>query len=152
MTVVQDAGRPLAGLSADDGAPRRAPAHAAEPMPEVVLRGARARRAGRRLRALRARRRPARTSAPAKRVSTTRRPASDPLLPPAVFTSVQHLLARQLGPVASVLVKRAVDTAGGSRPAFVLSLLAELPAPRQAAFRAELEALLTAPQRSELGR
>ena len=78
--------------------------------------------------------------------------SSDPSLPAEVCAAVQHLLARRLGPVAAVIVKRAADAAGGSRPAFVDKLLAELPVPQRAAFRAELEALLAAPQRTEFGR
>ena len=62
------------------------------------------------------------------------------------------MLARRLGPVAGVLVKRAADSAGGSRPAFIASLLAEMPALDRAALRAELETLLVAPQRTGSGR
>ncbi|MEO5688166.1 MAG: serine/threonine-protein kinase [Burkholderiaceae bacterium] len=68
--------------------------------------------------------------------------SSEALLPPAAFVCVQQLLTRLLGPVASVIVKRAVLTAGGSRPAFITCLLAEVPAAQRDAFRAELDALL----------
>ena len=73
-------------------------------------------------------------------------------LPPEVCSSAQHLLARRLGPVAGVLVKRAADLAGGSRPAFISNLLAGMPEPHRAALRTELEGLLAPPQRPGLGR
>ena len=63
-------------------------------------------------------------------------------LPAEVCSAAQHLLTRALGPVAGVLVKRAADLSGGSRPAFVASLLSEVAAPQRAALRAELDALL----------
>ena len=80
------------------------------------------------------------------------RAPGDDALPPDACANVQHLLARRLGPIAGVLVKRAADAAGGSRSAFIASLLAQTPAPERAAWHAELEALLAAPQRAESGR
>ena len=82
----------------------------------------------------------------------TRAAASGQTLPPEVCMLAQHLLARRLGPVAGLLVKRAADMAGGSRPAFVMNLLAEVPGPHRDTFRAELEALLDPPQRTGFGR
>jgi len=70
-------------------------------------------------------------------------------LSPEVVAAVQHLLARRLGPVAGVLVRRAADAAHGSHPAFIAGLLAELPTPHRDAIRAELDAL---PQRTDTGR
>ena len=75
-----------------------------------------------------------------------------PGLPPELCASVQHLLARRFGPLAGVLVKRAVDVADGSREAFIVSLLAEIPAPHPDTLRAELETALAAPQRAGSGR
>ena len=77
--------------------------------------------------------------------------AGAPPVPPAACNAAQHLLARRLGPVASVLVKRAADSAGGSLALFVTHLLADLPDPHRAALRAELEALL-APSQAGPGR
>jgi tRNA A-37 threonylcarbamoyl transferase component Bud32 len=68
--------------------------------------------------------------------------AREPFLPPAVLGAAQHVMTRLLGPVASVIVRRAAVTADGSRPAFLAHLLAEVPAAQRDAFRAELEALL----------
>ena len=73
-------------------------------------------------------------------------------LPPEVVSAAQHVLARRLGPVAGALVKRAADTSGASRHAFVDHLLAALPLAQQAGLRAELQALLQPPQRTESGR
>jgi hypothetical protein len=79
--------------------------------------------------------------------------AGGPSLPPEIASAAQHVLARRLGPVAGVLVKRAADTSGGSHHAFVDHLIAALPvAHQQAGLRAELEALLQPPQRTEPGR
>ncbi|MEP6502003.1 MAG: serine/threonine-protein kinase [Betaproteobacteria bacterium] len=78
--------------------------------------------------------------------------ASEPTLPPEVCNAVQHLMTCRMGPVAGVLVRRAADTAGGSRTAFVTALLAEVADRDRAALRAELEALLDPPQRSGAGR
>jgi len=69
-------------------------------------------------------------------------------LPPEACAAAQHLLARRVGPVASVMVRRAAEAAGGSRQAFIASLVAGTPGPQQAALRAELEAALAADQRS----
>ena len=74
--------------------------------------------------------------------------ASAQPLPAEAFAAAQHLLARRVGPVASVLVRRAAAIAGGSRQAFIASLLAGTPKSQQAALRAELEAALAPPQRS----
>jgi eukaryotic-like serine/threonine-protein kinase len=73
-------------------------------------------------------------------------------LPPEIRGAVQQLLAHRLGPLAGALVKRAADTAGGSRPAFIMNLLAETPAAERTALCAELEALLYPPQRAGSGR
>ena len=78
--------------------------------------------------------------------------ARHPALPPEVCNAAQHLLARRLGPVAGVLVKRAAEGADGSHAAFVAALLAELPEADRATLRAELEALPVPPQRAESGR
>jgi len=72
-------------------------------------------------------------------------------LPPEVCNAAQHLLARRLGPVAGVLVKRAAECAGGSHAAFVAALLSELPEPDRATLRAELEALTAPSQQAESG-
>jgi len=56
--------------------------------------------------------------------------------------AAQNVLARRLGPVAGVLVKRAADAAAGSREAFIGHLLADVPAADRDAARAELEASL----------
>ena len=85
--------------------------------------------------------------APATRAAT-----SGQTLSPEACNLAQHLLARRLGPVAGVLVKRAADMAGGSRPVFVMNLLAEVPGPHRDTFRAELEAVLDPPQRTGFGR
>ena len=86
-------------------------------------------------------------------VQAARVATDGPSLPPEIVSAAQHVLARRLGPVAGVLVKRAADTSGGSRHAFVDHLLAALPvAHQQAGLRAELQALLQPPQRTELGR
>jgi len=74
--------------------------------------------------------------------------APEQALPPEACAAAQQLLARRMGPVASVLVRRAADAAGGSRDAFIASLLAGTPASQQAALRAELEAALASVQRS----
>ena len=71
---------------------------------------------------------------------------SVPSLTPEAFATAQHLLARRMGPVAGVLVRRAADAAGGSREVFIASLLAGAPAPQQEALRAELEAALASPR------
>ena len=73
-------------------------------------------------------------------------------LAPALFIAAQRLLTRHLGPVADAIVKRAADAAGASGQAFVANLAAALPAPREAALRAQLAALLDRPQRSASGR
>ena len=56
--------------------------------------------------------------------------------------AAQQLLARRIGPVASVIVRRAVDAAGGSAQAFVAQLVAGVPVGQRAALRVELEAVL----------
>ena len=78
--------------------------------------------------------------------------AGDQGLSPDDLSAAQGLLARRLGPLASVMVRRAADAAGRSRPVFIMSLLAETPAEHRAALRAELEALLYPAQRTETGR
>jgi hypothetical protein len=74
-----------------------------------------------------------------------------PSLPPEACAAAQQLLARRIGPVASVIVRRAADAAGGSTPAFVAQLVAGVPATQQAALRAELEAALAPLQRGAEG-
>jgi len=78
--------------------------------------------------------------------------APEQALTPEACAAAQHLLARRVGPVASVLVRRAADAAGGSREVFIASLLAGTPASQQAALRAELEAALAPPQPQRSGR
>ena len=78
--------------------------------------------------------------------------ASDQGLSDEAFATAQQLLARRLGPVATVIARRAADAAGRSRPVFMMNLLAETPADHRAALRAELQALLYPPQRTETGR
>jgi hypothetical protein len=78
--------------------------------------------------------------------------AAAPALSPEACAAAQQLLARRLGPVASVLVRRAAEAAGASRPAFVATLLANVPAAERDALRAELEAQLASPQRPAFGR
>jgi serine/threonine-protein kinase len=169
MTLVQDAGRPYGRMPAgDEPAPScsiderawvgRPLAHPVEPMAHMVVREARGQ--ARLVDALALYTPvadepealfdgPPFTDADGARPSAA---SSDPTLPPEVRTSVQQLLTRTLGPVAGLLVKRAADTAGGSRPAFIMNLLAEVSVPHRAALRAELEALLYPPQRTESGR
>jgi serine/threonine protein kinase len=72
--------------------------------------------------------------------------APAPRLPPELCAAVQQVLARRLGPVAGVMVRRAADAAGASRPAFLASVLAGLAAPHRAALQPELEALLASPR------
>ena len=79
-------------------------------------------------------------------------PADAPGLPPEALSTAQQVLARRLGPVAGVLVRRAADASGGCAAAFVASLLADVPALQRDALRAELEALLAPPQRTGFGR
>jgi serine/threonine-protein kinase len=79
-------------------------------------------------------------------------PADAAGLPPEACSAARQLLTRRLGPVAGVLVKRAADACGGSVPAFVASLLAEVPAAQRDALRAELAAVLAAPQPAGFGR
>ena len=152
-TLVQDAGSPWA--AEERVRVERAPAHAVEPMAQMVVRGAQAHAALVDALALYTpdpgRREALFDNTPPRHADGTRT-SNEPLLAPEVFTGVQQLLTRLLGPVAGVIVRRAADTAGGSRPAFVMHVLAELPEPRRAAFRAELEALLSAPQRTDVGR
>jgi serine/threonine-protein kinase len=79
-------------------------------------------------------------------------PSTSHSLPPEIVNAAQHVLARRMGPVAGVLVKRAVDTSGDSRHVFLEHLLAALPVAQQAGLQTELQALLQPPQRTESGR
>jgi serine/threonine-protein kinase len=152
-TLVQDAGSPW--LAEERVRVDRVPARPVEPMAEMAMRGARAHASLVDALALytpNAGQRDVSSDGPPARDADGARNTGEPLLPTQVFAAVQQLLARLLGPVASVIIRRATAAAGGSRPAFVMHLLAELPEPRRAAFRAELEALLSAPQRTDVGR
>ena len=64
----------------------------------------------------------------------------------AACVAAQQVLARRIGPVASVIVRRAADAAGGSHAAFIATLVAGVPGPQQAALRAELEAAWALPR------
>jgi tRNA A-37 threonylcarbamoyl transferase component Bud32 len=161
-TVVQDAGRPYGTPAGDEPRPprpaderiavERAPAHLvlravrghAELVDALALYAPDANQRQALLESL--------PTADAQSMQATGTAAGDQSLFPEMCNSVQHLLARRLGPVANVLVKRAADTAGASRSAFITNLLAEMPAPHRAEFRAELDALLPSLQRTELGR
>jgi hypothetical protein len=74
-----------------------------------------------------------------------------PALTPEACATAQHLLARRVGPVASVMVRRAADTAGGSHATFIATLVAGVPGPLQAALRVELESALAALQTGGAG-
>ena len=143
-TLVQDAGSPW--LADERMRVDRAPARPVEPMAEMVMRGTRAHASLVDALALYTP-----DAGGREALLPSALASSEPLLAPEVFAAVQQLLTRLLGPVASVIVRRAAEMAGGSRPAFVMHLLAELPEPRRAALRTELEALL-AIQRTEAGR
>ena len=161
-TVVQDAGHlgaggPFGQASTSPGADddrvviQRSPAYLLEPIVRVVPRDANGRAALVDALSLYA---PDGADAAPSASGDDAPPASpassEPLLPPDVLTAVQHLLARRLGPLAGVLVKRAADMAHGARPAFVASLLAEIPEPQRPAFHTELDAVLD--QRTTAGR
>ncbi len=147
-TVVQDAARLHGGVPLDERVLiQRAPAHLADSMLRVLPRAAHARPAlvdSMSLYALEAEP----VQAPVEAAHTE----SEAGLPPEAVSAAQQLLARRLGPVAGVLVRRAADAAGGLRSAFIASLLDGLPEAHRAAVRAELEALLPLPQRTETGR
>jgi serine/threonine-protein kinase len=150
-TLVPDSGGVLGHMSPDQRAAfEYARAHRLDPMAGVVLRDAPAR--GQRVDAF-ALYLPDAGSCHAIADIPHREQADDtsaavaqagPSLPPEACAAAQHLLARRVGPVASVLVKRAADTSGGSHPAFIATLVAGVPGPQQAALRAELEAALAA--------
>jgi len=127
---------------------QRAPAHLADSMLRVLPRDAHARPALVDSMSLYA---PEAVAPPATPLAEAA-PEGGHALPPEAIAGAQQLLARRLGPVAGVLVRRAADAAGGSRPAFIASLLDGLPEAHRAAARAELEALLPPPQRTETGR
>ena len=161
-TVVQDAGHPgVPRPAGPEAAPpwtdddrvviQRTPAFLLEPVVRVLPRDANGRAALVDALSLYAPEAAADTPAPSGDAAP---PASaapgEPPLPPEILGAVQQLLARRLGPLAGVLVRRAADTAHGARPAFVASLLAEIPEPQRPAFRAELEAVLD--QRTAVGR
>ncbi len=143
-TVVQGAAHPHGGID-DRVLIQRAPAYLADSMLRVLPRDAHARPALVDSMSLYA----PEAAAPPPAVHAEAPPLA---LPPEAIAGAQHLLARRLGPLAGVIVKRAADAAGGSRPAFIESLLAGLPEAHRAAARAELEALLQPPQRTETGR
>ena len=166
-TVVQDAARPYGGSLLDDAerpprwaAERAAPAFRVEPMARMVVREARAQ--ARLVDALdlyapEGNPLPVFESTPlavdARLPATTTTPPSHDCTPLAeLCAAARPLLARRLGPLAGVLVKRAAEAAGGSRPAFIANLLVEVDAAQRAALRAELEALPSAPQRIDSGR
>ena len=148
-TMVQDAGhpwgRPLSGtptMAAEGGIPSD---HPGEPMAPLDLRGTRRHVAlvdALSLYLPEAEGSPAFLDSPLPGPGDPMRTPGDPVLPPSVIGAVQQVMTRRLGPVASVIVKRAAVTAGSSRPAFVTSLLAEVPAAQQDALRLELDALL----------
>ena len=89
---------------------------------------------------------------PAAGTTVSGEPESEQTLPRQACTIAQPLLARRVGPVASVMVRRAADASGGSLRAFIDGLVAGAPGPQQDALRAELEAALVpapaGPQRS----
>jgi serine/threonine protein kinase len=146
-TVVQDAARLHAGMPLDERVvTQRAPAHLLDSMVRVLPRDAHARPARVDSMSLYA---PESAAPAAPALAGAPAPASEPAVPPEAIAGAQHLLARRLGPVAGVLVRRAADAAGGSRPEFIARLLAGLPEAHRAVARAELEALL---QRTETGR
>ena len=68
--------------------------------------------------------------------------ASAPVLSDQECTDIQRLLARQVGPLASTIVRRAADAAGGSRAAFIVNVLVDVPAVQRPVLREALEALL----------
>ena len=147
-TVVQEAGHAPAGLPGDDRVLiQRAPAHLADAMLRVMPREGHGRAA-----LVDAASLYVPEAAPAPAAVPVAPPAAGPALPAQCIADAQHLLARRLGPMAGVLVRRAADAAGGSGPAFIVHLLADVPASQQAATRAELEALLASPQRTDTGR
>ena len=78
-------------------------------------------------------------------------PSGAPPLSAEFCARAQQVLSGPLGPLAGMLVKRAAATARGSRSAFIVELLAQLPAPCPATLHAQLEALLSSTQR-ETGR
>ena len=69
----------------------------------------------------------------------------DEPLSPALRAAAQQLLAQRIGPLAGVLVQRAADQAGGSRAAFVATLLALTPEGDRGGLREALDAQLQAP-------
>jgi serine/threonine-protein kinase len=165
-TLVQEAARPGGSVPAcDTTTPHCSPddrirgetalAHPAEPMAHVVVRKANGHAAlvdALALYAPDAAGRTALSDSPSQGAADGASATRNPVLPPAVFDAAQQLLARRLGPVAGLLVKRAADSAGGSHSAFVTNLLAATPDPHRATLHAELDALLAALQRTESGR
>ena len=147
-TVVQDAAQLHGGVD-DRAQTQRAPVNLVDSILRVLPRDAPARPALVDSMSLYA----PEAAAPAVTVhAESPSPASGLALPPEAIAGAQQLLARWLGPLADVLVRRAADAAGGSRPAFVAGLLDGLPEAHRAAVREELEALLQQPQRTETGR
>jgi len=68
--------------------------------------------------------------------------ASAPALSDQQRAAVQRLLARQVGPLAGSIVRRADAAAGGSRAAFIVNVLVDVPAVQRPVLREALEALL----------
>jgi len=159
-TLVQDADSVLGHLSTEQRAAfERARAHRLDPMAGVVLRDAPAQ--AQRVDAFAlyvpdAGSCHAIADIPHRAASdgtaATAEPVSEQTLSRQACTVAQPLLARRVGPVASVMVRRAADASGGSLRAFIDGLVAGAPGPQQAALRAELEAALApapaGPQRS----
>ncbi|MFL6626494.1 MAG: serine/threonine-protein kinase [Vitreoscilla sp.] len=152
-TLVQDADSVLAHLSSGQRAAfEQARAQRLDPLAGVVLREAPAQ--GQRVDAF-ALYLPDAGSCHAIVDTPRREPAGEspvplaagrPALAPEACTAAQQVLARRIGPVASVIVRRAADAAGGSHPAFVAALVAGVPGPQQDALRTELEAALALPR------
>jgi eukaryotic-like serine/threonine-protein kinase len=139
-TLVQDAARP--GLADDERVLiRRAPAHLADAMAPMIRRDGAAQ--ARLVDAL---------SLYAPEADPVRPPADAAVLPSAICDAARQVLARRLGPVAGVLVRRTAEAAGASPRAFVAALLAGLSEADRAALRTDLEALAAPIQRADAGR
>jgi len=143
-TVVQDAAQ-LKGGGDDRVLIQRVPAHPLDSMVRVLPRDAQPRPALVDAMALYAPE-AAESAAAVEAVP----PAAVQALPPETIAAAQQLLARRVGPLAGVLVRRAADAAGGAHAAFVANLLAALPEAHRDAVRAELDALQA--QRTDTGR
>jgi serine/threonine-protein kinase len=158
-TLVQDSGSVLGHMTPDQRAAfEQARAHRLDPMAGVVLRDAPAR--GQRVDAFAlyvpdAGSCHAIADVPPRASSdgtTAAAVAGAGLaLTPEACATAQHLLARRVGPVASVMVRRASDTSGGSHATFIATLVAGVPGPQQATLRVELESALAALQTGGAG-